>query len=232
LAEKKARTKAEEADRLKSAFLANMNHEIRTPLNAIVGFSQVIVDEDNAENRKQYLSIIQHNNDLLQQLIADVLDLSKIESNTMAFNYKKTDLPALMGDIYHTTLLRINKEIHLELMPCTPFLFLTDRNRLTQIITNLLNNAIKHTTEGFIRFGYEIKDTEVYFFVKDSGEGIPENKLDTIFGRFVQLDEMNRGVGLGLAICKGLVTQMGGTIGVISKLKEGSTFYFHLPKKQ
>jgi len=232
LAEKKARTKAEEADRLKSAFLANMNHEIRTPLNAIVGFSQVIVDEDNAENRKQYLNIIQHNNELLQQLIADVLDLSKIESNTMAFYYKDLELPSLMDDIYNTTHIRMKKDISLELESCAPYLFSTDRNRLTQIITNLLNNAIKHTSEGFIRFGYKIKDTQIYFFVKDSGEGIPENKLDTIFGRFVQLNEMSRGVGLGLAICKGLVTQMGGTIGVTSKLNEGSTFFFSLPIKK
>jgi signal transduction histidine kinase len=228
---KKARDKAEEADRLKSAFLANMNHEIRTPLNAIVGFSQVIVDEDNAENRKQYLSIIQHNNDLLQQLIADVLDLSKIESNTMAFNYKKTDLPALMEDIYSTVSLRATNDTRLELQPCSPCLFLTDRNRLTQIITNLLNNAIKHTSAGTIRFGYQEKESEIYFYVKDNGEGIPEDKLDSIFNRFVQLDEMSRGAGLGLAICKGLVKQMGGTIGVTSTLGKGSTFYFNLPIK-
>ncbi len=227
---KTARDKAEEADRLKSAFLANMNHEIRTPLNAIVGFSQIIVEEDDVESRRQYLNIIQHNNELLQQLIADVLDLSKIESNTMAFNYKEIDLYALMKDLYKTMALKSTDRVKLELQPCAPYHFVTDRNRLTQIITNLLNNSFKHTEKGVISFGYEVKESDVYFFIKDTGEGIPEDKLDSIFNRFVQLNEMNRGVGLGLTICKGLVKQMGGTIGVTSKLGFGSNFYFNLPK--
>lgn len=229
--EKRARAKAEEADRLKSTFLANMNHEIRTPLNAIVGFSQVLVEEDSAEVRKEYLGVIQRNNDLLQQLIADVLDLSKIESNTMTFSYREVDLPKLMNDIYSSTLLRMPETVQLELAPCEAMMFITDRNRLTQIITNLLNNSIKHTAKGFIRFGYNINSTTIHFFIQDTGEGIPEDKLETIFVRFVQLDEMSKGVGLGLAICKGLTSQMKGSIGVTSKLGEGSCFSVDFPIK-
>lgn len=226
---KKARDKAEEADHLKSTFLANMNHEIRTPLNAIVGFSELLVDEEDQETRKQCFSIIKKNNELLQRLIYDVLDLSRIENNSMQLLYTNTDLMPLMNDIYSTVILCMPENVTLELVQNKNIVLYTDHQRLTQIITNLLNNAIKHTKQGFIRFGYEIKSSEVYFFVKDSGEGIPEDKLDTIFGRFVQLNDMSKGVGLGLAICKGLVEQMNGTIGVTSKLGNGSTFYFNLP---
>ena len=224
-----AKEKAEEADRLKSAFLANMNHEIRTPLNAIVGFSQILVDEEDPECRSQYYNIIQSNNELLQRLICDVLDLSKIESNTMALNYSNTELLPLMNEIYSMTLLRMPENVTLELKPCDNFIYYTDRIRLTQVITNLLNNAIKHTESGFIRFGYEFVDSKLRFSVEDTGEGIPEDKLDSIFSRFVQLNDWSKGVGLGLAICKGLVTKMKGTIGVTSKLGEGSVFYITLP---
>lgn len=208
-----------------------MNHEIRTPLNAIVGFSQVLVDEDDMESRKEYAQIIQDNNELLQRLISDVLDLSKIESNAMQFKYSDTFLPTLMKGIYNSTLLQMPKDIELKLTTSEDFQFVTDRDRLTQIITNLLNNAIKHTTIGFIHFGYQIdkEKSRIRFFVEDTGEGIPENKLDDIFNRFVQLKDMDRGIGLGLAICKGLVTQMGGTISVSSTLGEGSTFEVQLP---
>ena len=217
---------------MKSAFLANMNHEIRTPLNAIVGFSQVLVDEDDLETRREYADIIQSNNELLQRLIADVLDISKIESNTMALTYAEHDLPVLMKEIYNVIRLRMPEEVELELNECPPQLFCTDRNRLTQILTNLLTNAIKHTEKGFIRFGYQVTATDIIFSVEDSGEGIPEDKLEKIFSRFVQLNDWSKGVGLGLAICKGLITQMGGTISVSSVFGEGSTFTVVLPLKK
>lgn len=226
---KLAKEKAEEADRIKSAFLANMNHEIRTPLKAIVGFSQVLVDEEDKETRQEFANIIQNNNELLQRLVGDVLDLSKIDSNTMSLIYKKQDIASLMKEIYNVILLRMPDGVELLLDDCEELEMETDRNRLTQILTNLLTNAIKHTREGFIRFGYKKTDGFVEFFIQDSGEGIPEDKVDSIFSRFVQLDDWSKGVGLGLAICKGLVGQMQGKIWATSKLGEGSVFFVRLP---
>lgn len=226
---KVAKEKAEEADRIKSAFLANMNHEIRTPLNAIVGFSQVLVDEEDKTIRQEFADIIQSNNDLLQRLVGDVLDLSKIDSNTMSLIYKKQDLPSLMKEIYSMILLRMPVDVNLQLADCEDLVLETDKNRLTQILTNLLTNATKHTQKGFIRFGYNKMDSSVEFFVQDSGEGIPEEQLERVFSRFVQLDNWSKGVGLGLAICKGLIEQMGGSIRVTSKVGVGSVFYVTLP---
>ncbi len=228
---KKAKEKAEESDQLKSAFLANMNHEIRTPLNAIVGFSQVLIDEEDPDMRRQFAGIIQNNNDLLQRLISDVLDISKIESNTISLSYEEHDLPALMDEIYNVIHMRMPEDVELQLAECPPCVLYTDRNRLTQVLTNLLTNAIKHTEEGYIRFGYNLTDSEVCFFVQDTGEGIPQEQQDHIFSRFVQLDDWSKGVGLGLAICKGLLEKMGGTISVTSKVGEGSVFYVKLQRK-
>ncbi len=226
---KVAKEKAEEADHLKSAFLANMNHEIRTPLNAIVGFSQVIAEEEDIESRREFARIIQKNNELLQRLIEDVLDISKIESNTLEFALSDQDLPALMKDIYSTILLRMPENVALLLDDCPDFTLHTDRSRLTQVLTNLLTNAIKHTKQGSIRFGYRVTATEIRFYVADTGEGIPEEQLERVFDRFVKLTEWTTGVGLGLAISKALVTKLGGRIEVSSKQGAGSTFSVIFP---
>jgi len=224
-----AKDKAEEADQMKSAFLANMNHEIRTPLNSIVGFSQVLVDEEDKENRATFAEIIGHNNELLQRLIGDVLDISKIESNSMSLVYSRQDIPVLMKEIYNMISLRIPENVVLLLDSCEPLRMETDKNRLVQIVTNLLTNAAKHTSIGHIRFGYNITEEDVVFYVEDTGEGIPESQLKSIFDRFTQLENSRKGVGLGLAISKGLVENMGGRIWVESIYGEGSTFYFTIP---
>lgn len=224
-----AKEKAEEADHLKSAFLANMNHEIRTPLNAIVGFSQVIAEEEEIETRREFAKIIQNNNELLQRLIEDVLDISKIESNALTFVLTDQDLQALMKDIHSMILMRMHEKVELRLDDCPRFTLRTDRNRLTQVLTNLLTNAIKHTHEGMIRFGYSVADGEICFYVSDTGEGIPTDQLEHVFDRFVKLTEWTTGVGLGLAISKALVSKLGGRMEVYSKQGEGSTFSVIFP---
>lgn len=222
------REKAEEANRLKSAFLANMSHEIRTPLNAIVGFSTLLVNEENPEEKKEFISIIENNNNLLLQLINDILDLSKIEAGTLEFVYSDVDINALLSEIEQSAKLRVNKpEVQLSfddrLPACT---IRTERNRLTQTITNLLNNAIKFTEKGSIRFGYTREGEILKFYIKDTGCGIPKNKIDSVFGRFVKLNAFQQGTGLGLSICKTIVEKLGGEIGVESKEGEGSIFWF------
>ncbi|MEG1543284.1 MAG: HAMP domain-containing sensor histidine kinase [Tannerellaceae bacterium] len=224
--------KAEEADKLKSAFLANMNHEIRTPLNAIIGFSQVLIEEEDKDKREEFAQIIYHNNELLQRLISDVLDISKIESNMITFTYALTDLPQLMKEIYNMTLLHMPEGVELILAPTPSVEIQTDRNRLTQVLTNLLTNATKYTVKGSICFGYEVLETEIAFYIKDTGHGIPADKLETVFSRFVQLNDYTKGVGLGLAICKGFVDKMGGRIELISEVGVGSTFTVILPRKK
>jgi signal transduction histidine kinase len=229
---KKAEMKAIEADKMKSAFLANMNHEIRTPLSAIVGFSELITDEKDFDARKNYSDIIMSNNELLEQLIGEALDISKIESNSIDIIYKEVSLLPIMTGIYNSTKVRLSNNIELILDPCEDLTFYTDRVRLIQIMNNLINNAIKHTDEGHIRFGYKKEGNNVHFYVEDTGEGIPEDQLNTIFIRFAQLNEANKtvsGVGLGLAICKGILRQMNGTIAVTSTVGKGSTFSFTLP---
>lgn len=229
---KAAKEKAEEADRLKSAFLANMNHEIRTPLNAIVGFSQVLVEEEDKQTRQELAEIIQNNNELLQRLIVDVLDISKIESNSLSLRYASVAILPLMKEIYNIMQLKITPDVNLLLADCPPLEMETDRNRLTQILTNLLNNAVKHTPSGHIHFGYTLGEDKVCFFVEDTGEGIPADQLERIFSRFVQLSSWSKGVGLGLAICRGLAEKMGGKIEVESEVGKGSLFRVILPVKQ
>lgn len=229
-----AKEKAEEADMLKSTFLANMTHEIRTPLNAIVGFSDLLGVEEDLELRQNYISLIKMNNDLLLSIVNDVLDISRIESDMMTFTYMDVYLPSFMKDLYNSIQLRKPEGVVITLDACPDIIFNIDRNRLWQICMNLLTNAVKHTKKGSIWFGYTLEDEGkmVKFYVSDTGCGIPKDELDNIFARFVQLSDFEQGVGLGLAICKGLVLKMGGNISVMSKEGFGSTFIFTLPMKR
>ena len=228
-----ARDRAEESNRLKSAFLANMSHEIRTPLNAIVGFSGILASADEEQDRQEYVSIIENNNALLLQLISDILDLSKIEAGTLEFHYSNIDLNRTMNELTDSLSPRIDKnKVQFSFHPAKESCFIyTEKNRLSQILINLITNAIKFTSEGSIRFGYELRGREIYFYVSDTGCGIPEDKLQGIFGRFVKLNNFKQGTGLGLSICQTLVEHMKGNIGVVSEEGKGSTFWFTLPYK-
>lgn len=226
-----AKDKAEESNRLKSAFLANMSHEIRTPLNAIVGFSGILASTDKEEERQEYMSIIENNNTLLLQLISDILDLSKIEAETLEFQYSDVDLNKMMNELANSLRLKITTgEVELNFHPTIDScLIYTEKNRLSQLLINLLTNAIKFTSVGSVDFGYELRDKELYFYVKDTGCGIPKEGQTSVFGRFVKLNNFKQGTGLGLSICQTIVERMGGKIGVESEENVGSTFWFTLP---
>ncbi|MDO4165620.1 MAG: ATP-binding protein [Bacteroides sp.] len=227
-----AKNRAEESNRLKSAFLANMSHEIRTPLNAIVGFSGILATAEEEEEKQEYVSIIENNNTLLLQLISDILDLSKIEAGTMDFSYTDFELNKVMTELDSSLQLKLSpeKDVTLTFEPQLSKCFIhAERNRISQVVINLVTNAIKFTAEGSIRFGYEVRDKMLYFYVIDTGCGIPKDKQEDIFGRFVKLNTFVQGTGLGLSICRTLVQTMGGEIGVDSTVDKGSTFWFTLP---
>lgn len=228
-----AREKAENADRSKSAFLANMSHEIRTPLNAIVGFSELLASAGTEEEKSQFLEIVHSNNEMLQQLIADILDLSKIEAGTLDFTFSNVDVNQLMSDMEQLSRMRLGEksamiQVLKEIPPEECILF-TDRNRLMQVISNFMTNAVKFTDEGSITLGYERRADELYFYVKDTGSGIEADKVEHVFERFMRVDQNKKGTGLGLAICQMIVRKLGGNIGVESEYGKGSNFWFTLP---
>ena len=225
-----ARDKAEMMDRLKSAFLANMSHEIRTPLNAIVGFSDLLVETEELAERQEYIKIVRENNDLLLQLISDILDLSKIEAGTFEFTNGDVDVNLLCEDIVRSMGMKAKEEVELVFDDHLPVCHvISDRNRIHQVISNFVNNAMKFTSEGSIHVGYKLKDGELEFYVEDTGIGIEKEQLPHIFERFVKLNSFVHGTGLGLSICQSIVEQLGGRIGVDSEKGKGSRFWFTIP---
>ncbi len=225
-----AKEKAENSDKLKSAFLANMSHEIRTPLNAIVGFSRIIAESDDIEERRNYYRIIEENNERLLQLINEILDLSKIESGIIEMNISDVDMYELCQETYNAHKLRCPADVELIFEPSAPGTIAKgDKNRIFQVISNLIGNAFKFTKSGNISYGYCIKNNMLNFHVSDTGMGIAKDKVDKIFERFVKANNVAQGTGLGLSISKVIIERLGGTISVSSIEGEGTTFEFTLP---
>ena len=227
-----AKVHAEESNRLKSAFLANMSHEIRTPLNAIVGFSSILANADNEEEKQEYINIIESNNNLLLQLINDILDLSKIESGALEFIYSDFNLNKFLEEVAGSLKPKKTADgVELIFEPPQKACYIrTEKNRLAQVMSNLITNALKFTSKGSVKFGYTLReDGMIYFYVTDTGIGIAPEKQTEIFDRFTKLDTFSQGVGLGLPICRMIVQKLGGEIGVTSQKGEGSTFWFTIP---
>ncbi|MBP1671993.1 MAG: Autoinducer 2 sensor kinase/phosphatase luxQ, partial [Bacteroidetes bacterium] len=227
-----AKLKAEESDRLKSAFLSNMSHEIRTPLNGIVGFASLLTDPDYSESEKtEFANIINTNSKILMALISDILDLSRIESNSMSFEFSKFDLSQQINETIDSYKLSLPEGIELTSdVPEEPLLIFADSIRNRQILNNLINNAIKFTPNGKITVGYKETEKGVEIFVKDTGKGIKEDQQSKIFERFYKADEFTTGTGLGLSICKAIVHKFSGEIWVESKNEKGATFHYTIPK--
>lgn len=225
------REDARQADKLKSAFLANMSHEIRTPLNAIVGFSELLQTTEDPDMRKEFMGIISNNNELLLRLIGDILDLSKIESGMLELKPEVFDLTAAYKETY-TALKQRCTNPEVEFLGYSPYKSCKvklDRNRVVQVGTNFITNALKHTNKGHILMGYEYVDGGIRLFIEDTGCGIPKENQDKLFQRFAKLDDFTQGTGLGLAICKAIVDAQGGKIGVESEVGKGSTFWAWFP---
>ena len=225
-----SKEKAETSDKLKSAFLANMSHEIRTPLNAIVGFSRIISESDNAEERREYYEIVDANNERLLQLINEILDLSKIESGIVEFTYGPVRLHTLCKEIHDAHVFRCPQGVELRFdSPDEALSIHSDKNRIFQVFSNLIGNAFKFTTEGSVSYGYKQEGERVVFYVKDTGLGIEPEKLGRVFQRFAKLNNFAQSTGLGLSICKTIIERLGGEIAVSSEVGTGTTFTFWLP---
>ena len=229
-----ARRVAEVAGEQKTAFLANMSHEIRTPLNAIVGFAGLLSNASESE-RNSYVEIIKGNTNMLLQLINDILDMSKIEAGTLEFIYSDTDVNQIMRElegIFRLRLEEADSPVRIVFEPCLPVCFIhTEKNRVSQVLSNFLSNAFKYTKEGSITLGYKVREDDIYFYVQDTGAGIPAGKVDKVFERFMKLDAKKQGTGLGLSISRTIIKKLGGEIGVFSEYGKGSTFWFTLPVK-
>ena len=225
--------KAEKASRMKSLFLANMSHEIRTPLNAIEGFSRVMAETESSEERMKYLEIIESNNARLLSLINEILDLSRVESGEIVIKKSPVNLAELCKSIKQLFKFRCPETVNLLFVePTMPIMMTTDENRLTQVLSNLISNALKHTFKGVIQYGYEVVEDgqRIKFFVKDTGTGIEPEFIGHIFDTYASKDaDQQKGYGLGLALCRIIIEKMGGSISVESVVNEGSTFTFVLP---
>lgn len=232
--------KSEKSDKLKSIFLANVSHEIRTPLNSIIGFSNLLLQNKFSKyDINKYIKIINKNGEQLLELLNDIIDLSKIEVDELKLECDEFSISILVNEIYNSFLIndkikqkKINFKIDNDLSDLN---IITDRNRLKQILNNLISNAIKFTDKGTISFGYYFIDNKLKVYVKDTGIGISPEYKKEIFQRFFQINkkEHNRkeGTGLGLSICKGLITLLGGELNFYSKLNKGTVFYFTIPIK-
>lgn len=229
-----ARRVAEVAGEQKTAFLANMSHEIRTPLNAIVGFAGLLANASESECNS-YVEIIKGNTNMLLQLVNDILDMSKIEAGTLEFIYSDTDVNQIMRElegIFRLRLEEADSSVRIVFEPCLPVCFIhTEKNRVSQVLSNFLSNAFKYTKEGSITLGYKVREDDIYFYVQDTGAGIPAGKVDKVFERFMKLDAKKQGTGLGLSISRTIIKKLGGEIGVFSEYGKGSTFWFTLPVK-
>lgn len=226
-----AKNKAEEANRLKSAFLANMSHEIRTPLNAIVGFSSILSELIKDEDVKEYIHIIEENNELLLQLINDILDISRIEAGLLEFVKGDMNINSTLVEIQTAATLKASPQVNIRFLPGLETCIIhTVPNRVKQVINNYVSNALKHTDKGCIDIGFDILSNEkIRFFVRDTGSGIPIDKQKQVFERFTKLDSFKQGAGLGLSICNMIAEKMEGKVGVVSELGKGSEFWFEIP---
>ena len=223
--------KAREADMLKSTFLANMSHEIRTPLNAIVGFSGIIAEMEDEEEKDEYVKIINTNCDLLLRLVTDILDFSKIESGMMDYSLTDVNIKEICAEQYKVHSLKVQEGVSMlcDLNALPDKILHTDPKRVTQVVSNLLSNAIKFTEQGAITLSYRVEEDHVLFEVSDTGIGISARNSETIFERFTKVDSFKQGTGLGLSICKTIVYALRGEIGVDSTPGVGSRFWFTLP---
>ena len=227
-----ARNKAEESDRLKTAFLANMGHEIRTPLNAIVGFADLLPVVESEEDRNQLIREIQNNNQKLLRIIDGLVSMSKIEAEAKNLVKSQTNLVEVLNEIAQTYMQMVDSQtvVLATQFPYTELMMTTDVAKLRELVDHLMQNAVKFTLKGRITLGFELTDGEhVRIWVKDTGKGIAEADKERIFERFVKVDEYIPGTGLGLSVAKSHATSLGGTIGVESRLGEGSTFWVDLP---